>query len=436
MNIFVNMRNLISFLLLFFVISVQAQESFDYYRVMHYNLLNYRNTTDQCDATTNSPTSKDAYLKTILNYVKPDIVTLNEVGANPVNASRLLSNAFVVSGKDYDFANYTNNGSSSLVNLLFFDKNKFRLYRQESIDKSIEGQLLVRLIDIYTLYYHEPVGLSFGDTIFLHVAVAHLKAGDTSADKEERKRMTAALLHRMRQLKTKPQNWLLCGDFNIQSSTESSYQQLLNDSNALIRFYDPVNSPGTWNNNANFSNLHTQSTRSSSTNGGCFSSSGLDDRFDFILASEEIIKNTQWVGYLKNSYKAIGQDGGRFNSSINSPANIQVPSEVVDALYNMSDHLPVMLELSFRTWIIHTAQNQKSNLKLFQPVRQNLILEGELPEQIEISDISGRKIKTILIGQSSGHFESFVGDIRQGVYVARFIYHDGSELRSTLLIQP
>jgi hypothetical protein len=49
--------------------------------------------------------------------------------------------------------------------------------------------------------------------------------------------------------------------------------------------------------------------------------------------------------YVSNSYKAVANDGNHFNSSIINPTNTSVPATVLDAIYNCSDHLPVVMEL-------------------------------------------------------------------------------------------
>lgn len=423
-----NVRGTIFFLIgLLMTYSVKSQDNFDIIRMMHYNLLNYRNTTPQCDGTTNPPATKDAALKTILNHAKPDLVTLNEIGANPVNANRLLTNAFVVDGMDYDFANYSNNASSSLVNMLFYNRNRLVIQKQTMIDKSVSGQLLVRVIDIYTLYYKDPIGLAAGDTVFFHAAVAHLKAGDTQADKEERARMTEALMAYIQKTKTKPENWILSGDFNIQSSTETSYQNLINHSVSDIRFFDPADASGTWNNNANFAGLHTQSTRTSSTNGGCFSSSGLDDRFDFILANKEVMDNSLHLQYIKNSYKAIGQDGNRFNSTINSPTNNSVPTDVVTALYNLSDHLPVAMDMKVRKWVLgQEPSTSGARFRVQNPAFQNLQLQldekGKRNLTILIVDISGKTVLEEAYPMTDTKEISLdISGLRDGLYYVRVI---------------
>lgn len=75
----------------------------------------------------------------------------------------------------------------------------------------------------------------------------------------------------------------------------------------------------------------------------------MDDRFDFILATDEIMEGFHNVSYKAGSYKAIGQDGNHFNISITSPPNNSVPPDVLNALGKMSDHLPVTLKLEIET---------------------------------------------------------------------------------------
>ncbi len=134
------------------------------------------------------------------------------------------------------------------------------------------------------------------------------------------------------------------GDFNVYSGSDDAYQTITNYNNAAIRFIDPIDQLGAWNNNSTFAAIHTQSTNSSSN--GCAASGGMDDRFDFILVSDELRFGTKSINYVEDSYKAFGQDGLHFNSSIAAPpANGVVSEEVAYALQNMSDHLPVVLQL-------------------------------------------------------------------------------------------
>jgi hypothetical protein len=81
---------------------------------------------------------------------------------------------------------------------------------------------------------------------------------------------------------------LLGGDLNLYTFTEPAYQQLLQVTNN-ITFADPANRPGSWSNNPNFVDIFTQSTRTDFGLGG--TAGGFDDRFDFILTSENMLAN-------------------------------------------------------------------------------------------------------------------------------------------------
>jgi hypothetical protein len=48
--------------------------------------------------------------------------------------------------------------------------------------------------------------------------------------------------------------------------------------------------------------------------------------------------------YLSGSLRPIGNDGLHFNSSITSGTNNSVPATVLTALYELSDHLPVVAD--------------------------------------------------------------------------------------------
>lgn len=405
----------------------------DTLRVMHYNLLNYRNTTSFCTESNNNAAQKDGHLKTIFQYVKPDIFTINEMGANWTNANKLLINAILKDGIDnYDQAEYSTNGTSSLVNMLFFNTDKLELHSQMAITKDKNGAKLLRAIDLYTLYYKDDVGLAKGDTIFILVVVAHLKAGSTSNDKNLREKEANALMDYFNDNNERI-NYLLCGDFNIQSSNESSYQAFTNHSNANIRFYDPVDADGAWNNKSIYSNLHTQSTRTSSN--GCFSGGGMDDRFDFILCGNEVLMNDYDVQYIDGSYEALGQDSRRFNGSINSPANIAVPKSVADALYNMSDHLPVVMDLKVKTQKVSVQEVPLLQWSFRNPVTDLLQIESVLPiDRIEIYSLEGQLVWSNNFPPST-EISASISDLSNGIYFIKVSSPKGIEATKKLILR-
>ena len=48
---------------------------------------------------------------------------------------------------------------------------------------------------------------------------------------------------------------------------------------------------------------------------------------------------------MNDSYKALCQDGNHYNASINRSINNMLPSNVLNALYYMSDYLPITMKL-------------------------------------------------------------------------------------------
>ncbi|MCK9450841.1 MAG: T9SS type A sorting domain-containing protein [Bacteroidales bacterium] len=323
---------LTAFLLL--TLAIRAEDTLT---VMHYNLLYYAANTSFCTNENNNLDEKNIHLKLILDAVRPDIFTVNEISALEVNQLGLMENTLNVNGVNYyQKAASSNQAGSGIVNMMYYDSRKLRLKTQHT------AQNYIRDIDVYELYYISD-DLAQGDTSFVVCVVAHLKAGNSNDNMGKRKIMAENAMAFLEARYT-AENVLFMGDFNTYSSSDDAYQTITNYGNADIRFIDPIDMPGAWNNNSTFAAIHTQSTHSS--NNGCASSGGMDDRFDFILISDEVRFGTKSISYIEDSYKAYGQDGLHFNGNINSPpANAVVSEEIVNALFNMSDHLPVVLQL-------------------------------------------------------------------------------------------
>lgn len=430
-------RILLCLLALSVLTSGRAQTN-DTLVVMHYNLLNYRNTTTQCTESTNKGADKDKYLSIIAEHATPDVLTVNEMGANWLNPNKILQNALNTNGiSHFEQAEFSNNGFSGLTNMLFFNKEKLKIHSQAAVSKDTSGVDLVRVIDLYTLYYNDTYGLSVGDTTWITFVVAHLKAGSTAADKTDRALMTSALMKYLRSNKSKG-SYVICGDFNIQSSTEQCYKDLVNDPELNIRFMDPVDAPGSWNNNSNFANLHTQSTHVSDTRGGCFSGGGMDDRFDFILCGDEVMKGSRNVRYISNSYKALGQDSRRFNGDMLSPINSMIPVAVSNALYDMSDHLPVILELEISkksTSVQPKPWLSGLTIKYLSESRVAFELNEGVMKELKVLDGSGKEVYVMpnSVNQNS-HVFSYE-HLHNGIFVVIIETFDGSVLINKLMIQ-
>ncbi len=333
------MRFLIIILSIFLSLCLYADN--DTLRVMQYNLLNYGNYTSYCTTGNNNIDDKDEYLITIIDYVKPDVFSVNEISENSFYQQRLLDAVLNINGINYyQKAQGTNIAGSPIVNMFYYNSNKLGLSFQDVIETDI------RDINLYRLFYKPQNGYPISDTIFLNCITAHLKSGNTSYGREQRANMTLAVMNYIND-QNLIGNTIFMGDLNVYNSNEEAYQNLTENFNNEIKFYDPINTPGNWHSNPSYAFVHTQSTHLNSN--GCSAGGGMDDRFDFILLSEKIMNFEENIGFISNTYTSLGQDGLHLNQSINSPPNNSAPENIIEALYFMSDHIPVHIDLLVET---------------------------------------------------------------------------------------
>lgn len=266
-----------------FLTYLGGSQSFDTLRVMSYNLLYYGQYTSFCTNSNNNINEKDEHFKTITDYIQPDILIVNELGANEVYAERILDRVLNEDGQDiFDFAPIQNSGFSSLVNGVFYNREKLVLIKQEMVSENLNGTDIVRVIDVCSIYYRDENLTPESDTAFLHVIAMHLKAGDASSDKEDRDLATEALMDFLTSSHS-ADNFILAGDLNLKNSKEAAYANLVNHPDIGYRFFDPLTPDNIWSNSSAFAATHTQSTR---TEGGCASGGGLDSlRFNSLLVS-------------------------------------------------------------------------------------------------------------------------------------------------------
>lgn len=433
------------FIILFYLslslCAVQAQ-ILDTLTVMHYNLTYFGNTGGAsigCNNTNNNAFTKSAHMRTIVSHYKPDIFTCNELGNNSVFVNFIRDSVMTASGyAPFSAGTYTNNAGSTIVNALFFNSQKLALQSQQVIAHSL------RDINLYRLYYKDPL-LSIGaDTSFISLIVIHMKAGSTSADQTTRLQQSNAIMNVLNGINTAG-NYLLCGDLNIQSSGEASYQRLVNYTpNPKMQFFDPINLPGVYNNNGTFALVHTQSTVTVSD--GCKASGGLDDRFDFILASRFVMQDSAGYRYIPGSYQACGQDGQRFNKALNDPTppNTSVPAAVLSALSDASDHLPVLLRLQVKRFNIASLPQDAALeplIRIQNPVENTMRIfydkRALALSHIQIIDLYGN---TMLYAHHSSdavtmedHDAIDVSALPNGMYFVRVTLPDGRSKQGKLI---
>ena len=322
-------------LLLFFAPALRAQTTTtfpaadDTVRIMVYNLLNYGNGA-------NPPHYKNARLSTIVQHVQPDVIGVNEVFSQPA----LLDSILLALGSGWSHGDYSNAGSETQTNSLFFRSGVFNLRSQRVISS------VLRDIIAYRLQYRDSLTVPH-DTVFLTAVVCHLKASPGSSEEAARAAEAATIAQYLDSLGAG--NYVVMGDMNVFSSNEAAYQMFIADPNPTVRLYDPIARPGSWSGNASFADVHTQSPRTVTTLGDGGANGGLDDRFDQILVSGPVMQSGAAVQYLAGSYKTVGQDGLHYNRSLlDTPGNAAAPAAVVQALYEMSDHLPVRADFVLR----------------------------------------------------------------------------------------
>lgn len=400
---------------------------------MQYNILNYRNYGDFCTVSNNSHVDKEGYMSTIVDYAKPDIIAVNEMVADGGTAAkRFLDNSLNQDGRDfYKQADYTAN--SNLSNMLYYNQNKLALHSQDQIDSSLHGTTLTRLIDVYELYYIDQSELDAGDTTWLVCYVAHLKASTGSDNVTLRAHASEAAMKYHEDNYDASKNYIFSGDFNTYTSNEQGFINLVGYSNRTVRFKDPISKSGSWNNNGSFASVHTQSTRVS---GSCHSGGGLDDRFDFVLCGQELLDNERGLGYVTGSYTAVGNDGQRFNSAITSAGNTSAPANVLSALYNMSDHLPVTIQMTVnRTMASVTEKLANNYLVMSNPIDNELHWKMQLPVAgiLRIIDATGKEVHVQQIVSSSEWYTSDVGNWAKGAYYASFTTTNGQVIRKKLI---
>lgn len=419
------MKHLIlSFLLLF---SFYAYSN-DTITVMQYNLLYYGINNSWCNSSNNNIESKDHYIRTILNEVKPDILTVCEFGNDKELINHFLDNNLNINNiTSWKASSIINNAKSNIINAIFYNSDKINL-KKHSV-----AQSYIRDIDVFELFFNTD-DLILGDTIDLICVVAHLKSSSGSQNENSRKIMIENTLNYLNN-NLQNKNILLMGDFNLYSSNEDAYQ-LMTD-NILYPdsyFIDPIGdeATGKWHDNPDFQYYHTQSTNIKGNK--CRAGGGLDDRFDFIMMSEKISTGNDNIRYINNSYQALGQDGLHFNNSINAmPLNSELPDEVVDALYNNSDHLPIIMKLNINAKVgVHDIPENNFIVELFPNPADNYLkinfgMSNNALVKIIVFNILGEEIITKEINIINNHntYNLNIENLDSGMYFIKICTEDG-----------
>lgn len=360
------MKTLLTLTLFLSSFSLLGQDSL---RIMYYNLLKF-------PATNASRT--DEY-RTIFQYYQPDVLAVNELDSE-IGADLILDSSLNVYGTTtYQRAAFVDGIDTD--NCLFYNADKLGLVSQ------LQLQTVLRDISVYRMYYKAPNLTAQTDTIYCWFFCCHLKAG--VADYEQRNQEAQQIKFYLNDIAGSTENVFVGGDFNFYSGFESGCQTLLNSGSTPL--IDPANAIGNWSGDWSYAQWHTQSTRTGSVNGG--SGGGLDDRFDLIFVSEDVMNNENGVSYLNGTYQPLGQDGNHYNQSVNVGTNNSAPDSVIQALYWGSDHLPITMQIVFDE-TAQMGENEALYIQVFQDHMNNSlkVLSPFDAFDIELYDLSGRLV--------------------------------------------
>lgn len=399
------LRSLTPLLLLF----VQVAYAQDTLRVMSYNLLNFPDP---------NPAGKADTLADILAWHPVDLLIAEEVH-NAVGAQMVLDESLNANGVDrFSMAPFVPQQSApwntiKLAQIIYYDHNKLGLRDQTLLYTDI------RDINVYTLYLRDN-GIFQGDTTFLTVVGLHLKASNDQSDINDRVAMAETLMDHLATLPA-GRHVIIGGDFNIYSGTEAAFTTLLTAS-GNIQIADPLDLGGSAWNSSSFAAIHTQSTRVN-TLFGDGAGGGLDDRFDMLLVSDELVSGGSDLHMVPGSYLPLGNNGTCWNENITNCSTLQTPYGILRKLFYMSDHLPITLKLATSAVLGFPAQDGASfgSTSMAQVGRGVRIANCTGPGSFVLMDLNGRVILQRDIRSGGSSCTIALPEGLHGAYIARLV---------------
>jgi len=324
-------------------------------RVLQWNVTNYSN---------NLPDWRVPHFQTALfgtfsgRSARPDVIVGQEF-ISDASCTEFLNMLNTAPGSPGDYARAPFDNGNDTDNMLFYRTSKVDYVGRTIISVGGGNPAPPR----NTLRYDiRPKGYGVASAT-LAIYCTHMKSGQASTDYSRRLLEAERIrLNHATTVGTNPtSNFMVCGDFNIQSSSWDEYQAMVDPispaGTAGGRFFDPINSPGSWYQNTSFKMIHTQEPGTQ-----------MDDRHDQILISSNLFdgsgldyigditkkfSTTTWND-LNHSYRCWGNDGNSYLNPINTATNSQVGGTIAQALINTmkatpasvaNGHLPVYLDL-------------------------------------------------------------------------------------------
>jgi hypothetical protein len=292
--------------------------------------------------------------------MSPDVIAAQEILSNAADAAFLAAlntapgspgdwaRAPFVDGPDTDAGLYYRTSKLTLIG------NRTWVVAAGSSDAANQPRNTYR-------YDLVPVGYAAAPAAMSLYSV-HMKAGNASSDNSRRLVESTRIRNNAAGQDTngagtaKPAGYqfMVLGDMNMQSSSQTSYVKFVgSEANNLGRFFDPILTPGSWNNNGAFRFVHTQDP---------IGAGGMDDRHDQILVgaglldevgldyigNEDIPYSTSTWNDPNHSYRVWGNDGSSFDAAMTTVGNTMVGPAIATAIRNCAGsggHIPVFLDL-------------------------------------------------------------------------------------------
>ncbi len=329
-------------------------------RIAAWNISNWSGTNRQADVQTAVYGVVPTGLALAGQRLAPDVIAVQEMN----NASALASLVTVLntaSGSPGDWASapYIDSPSySDSENSLVYRTSRFQLLATTTI--ALGSTSTANQPRNTYRYDLRPIGYTAPQSVIAVYSI-HMKAGSTAADNSRRLVESQRIRDNAEGVNTNGTgtalpagyNFLVAGDMNMQSSAQTSYVELVgSQTNNVGRFFDPINTPGSWNNSSAFRFIHTQDP--AAAGGG-----GMDDRHDQILISSSLRDTVGWHYIGSNSlsfststwndpnhsYRCWGNDGSTYNAALATTGNAMVGPAIAQALINCATtsggHLPV-----------------------------------------------------------------------------------------------
>lgn len=390
-------------------------------KAMMYNVLNYSDSEVS--------RNKTPFLSTILGEVKPDLFMVCEM-IDEIGSNYLFENSIIPFNENFQKTPFEENqsGSYSLQQMVYYNTEKLILEETRVITAD------TRDINQYTFKINTENGNT--NPITIEVFVTHLKASTGSSNRQRRLNSIQSFVSYTNNI-ADDSYVLFAGDLNFYTSNEEGYQHLIDDRNPIviidpidrptpnfpddgIDYYENYNSTYFWN-NSSFRDIHSQSTRTSNIGfiDDSGSTGGLDDRFDFIMMSENFNTSTS-LYYVNDSYKVVGNNGNCYNSFISNPNCSGGYSQTLrDALIEFSDHLPVVMEIETPENTLSTNLISETNFIGSNIIKDYLkITSPNDVNNLKIYSITGQLIN-VKLSKNTGN-DTIIIDVK---HISKGIYY-------------